>query len=49
MSSSLEEKLREASHLGDAEGIQSILSQDVDINSRNHTNGWYLNRQRKKK
>lgn len=43
MSNTLEEKLREASHLGDLEGIQSMITQDVDINSRNHINGWYLN------
>lgn len=41
MSNVLEEKLREAAHLGDIEGIQSIITQDVDINSRNAVNGWY--------
>lgn len=44
MAKILEEKLREAAHLGDLEGIETIISQDVDINSKNTMNGWYLNK-----
>ncbi|XP_022907960.1 ankyrin repeat domain-containing protein 40-like [Onthophagus taurus] len=40
MSYSAEEKLREASALGDIEGIQNLLAQNVDVNAKNSINGW---------
>lgn len=38
--STLEEKLREASHLGDLEGVEMVLRQNVDVNAKNDVNGW---------
>ncbi|KAF5287501.1 hypothetical protein FQA39_LY04129 [Lamprigera yunnana] len=40
MASILEEKLREAACMGDAEVVQTLISQNIDINSRNSLNGW---------
>lgn len=40
MSSVLEEKLREASSIGDTEAVSQLLAQNVDINSQNTINGW---------
>ncbi|CAG9865155.1 unnamed protein product [Phyllotreta striolata] len=40
MASILEEKLREASSLGDSEVISQLLAQNVDVNSQNPVNGW---------
>lgn len=45
MANVLEEKLREAAHLGDLEGMQAIISQNVDVNSKNALNGWYKTHQ----
>ncbi|XP_066140522.1 ankyrin repeat domain-containing protein 40-like [Euwallacea fornicatus] len=36
----LEEKLREASCVGDIEAVQVLLSQNVNLNSQNPVNGW---------
>lgn len=40
MANLLEEKLREAAHLGDTEAIQAILAQDINVNAKNSMNGW---------
>ncbi|XP_063903597.1 ankyrin repeat domain-containing protein 40-like isoform X2 [Zophobas morio] len=40
MTSILEEKLREAACIGDIEGVLALLSQNLDINSKNGVNGW---------
>ncbi|XP_049817475.1 ankyrin repeat domain-containing protein 40 isoform X4 [Aethina tumida] len=40
MSSILEEKLREASCLGDTEAVLALLSQNINVNSSNIVNGW---------
>ncbi|KAJ8923193.1 hypothetical protein NQ315_001747 [Exocentrus adspersus] len=42
MASILEEKLREAACLGDAEAVQTLLSQNVNVNSQNPVNGTAL-------
>ncbi|XP_063816985.1 ankyrin repeat domain-containing protein 40 isoform X2 [Pseudophryne corroboree] len=36
----MEERLREASALGDLEEVQELLNSGVDINSQNEINGW---------
>ncbi|KAM6317323.1 ankyrin repeat domain-containing protein 40-like isoform 2-T3 [Podargus strigoides] len=36
----LEERLREAAALGDAEEVRRLLGEGADINSRNEINGW---------
>lgn len=35
-----EEKLREAACLGDIEAVQSLIAQNVNVNSQNIINGW---------
>ncbi|KAL1488984.1 hypothetical protein ABEB36_014764 [Hypothenemus hampei] len=40
MANILEEKLREASCVGDIEAVEILLSQNVDVNSQNPVNGW---------
>ncbi|KAJ3617548.1 hypothetical protein MTP99_007261 [Tenebrio molitor] len=40
MTSILEEKLREAACVGDIEAVLALLSQNIDINSKNNVNGW---------
>ncbi|XP_044253261.1 ankyrin repeat domain-containing protein 40-like isoform X2 [Tribolium madens] len=40
MTSILEEKLREAACIGDIEAVLALLSQNLDINSKNSVNGW---------
>lgn len=42
MANILEEKLREAACVGDTEAVLNILSQNIDINSQNSVNGWYI-------
>lgn len=42
MANILEEKLREAACTGDAEAVLNILSQNIDVNSQNSVNGWYM-------
>lgn len=42
MANILEEKLREAACIGDAESVLNLLSQNIDVNSQNSVNGWYL-------
>lgn len=41
MSNLLEEKLREASCIGDTDAVLALLSENVNINSKNPINGWY--------
>lgn len=36
-----EELLREASALGDEEGVRALIVSGVDINSQHSVNGWY--------
>lgn len=36
----LEEKLREATCVGDLEAVQILLHQNVNVNSQNPVNGW---------
>ncbi|KAI4457022.1 ankyrin repeat domain 40 [Holotrichia oblita] len=40
MANILEEKLREASSVGDVDAVQTLIAQNVDINSKNVINGW---------
>ncbi|RZC27648.1 ankyrin repeat domain-containing protein 40 [Asbolus verrucosus] len=40
MTSVLEEKLREAACIGDIEAVLALLSENLDINSKNSINGW---------
>ncbi|CAG9763127.1 unnamed protein product [Ceutorhynchus assimilis] len=40
MANILEEKLREASCLGDLEGVETLLARNTDVNSQNPVNGW---------
>lgn len=40
MASILEEKLREAACLGDTEAVETLLAQNVNVNSQNPVNGW---------
>lgn len=40
MTSILEEKLREAACIGDTEAVLTLISQNIDINSKNSVNGW---------
>ncbi|KAB0793168.1 hypothetical protein PPYR_12788 [Photinus pyralis] len=40
MENILEEKLREAACTGDTEALQSLIAQNIDINSQNVVNGW---------
>ncbi|KAK4873592.1 hypothetical protein RN001_012952 [Aquatica leii] len=40
MASTLEEKFREAACVGDTEALQTLISQNIDINSKNTVNGW---------
>lgn len=42
MANVLEEKLREAACVGDSEAVLNILSQNIDVNSQNSVNGWYI-------
>lgn len=42
MANVLEEKLREAACIGDIEAVLNIVSQNIDVNSQNSVNGWYL-------
>lgn len=37
-----EDFLREASALGDEEGVRKLLEAGVDVNSQHSINGWYL-------
>ncbi len=36
-----EEKLREASCLGDIVAVKQLVQAGVDVNSQNTVNGWY--------
>ena len=36
----MEENLREAACNGDIEALESILSNGIDVNSKNKMNGW---------
>lgn len=36
----LQERLREAAALGDAEEVQRLLAAGADVNSRNEIDGW---------
>ncbi|XP_076275919.1 ankyrin repeat domain-containing protein 40-like [Rhynchophorus ferrugineus] len=40
MANILEEKLREASCIGDLEAVKTLLSQNINVNSQNPVNGW---------
>lgn len=40
MANIAEEKLREAACIGDLEALQTLISQNVNINSQNSVNGW---------
>ncbi|ERL91398.1 hypothetical protein D910_08730, partial [Dendroctonus ponderosae] len=40
MANILEEKLREASCIGDLEAVEILLSRNVNVNSQNSVNGW---------
>lgn len=40
MANVLEEKLREASSIGDIDAVQALIAQNIDINSKNIVNGW---------
>ncbi|KAF5270194.1 hypothetical protein FQR65_LT05674 [Abscondita terminalis] len=40
MGSNLEEKFREAACVGDTEALQTLISQNIDVNSKNAVNGW---------
>ena len=40
LESKMEENLREAACNGDIEALESILTNGIDVNSKNKMNGW---------
>lgn len=42
MANIAEEKLREAACIGDLEALQTLISQNVNLNSQNSVNGWQV-------